>query len=46
MREVMVQYLQHRLLRWFDENQRVFPWREDGATKYQQIVSEILLQRT
>ena len=46
MREVMVQYLQHRLLRWFDENQRVFPWREARATKYQQIVSEILLQRT
>ena len=46
MREVMVQYLQHRLLKWFDENQRIFPWREDRATKYQQIVSEILLQRT
>ena len=46
MREVMVQYLQHRLLEWFDENHRIFPWREDGATKYQQIVSEILLQRT
>lgn len=46
MREVMVQYLQHRLLKWFDENQRIFPWREDQATKYQQIVSEILLQRT
>ncbi|MEI3422497.1 MAG: hypothetical protein V8R91_16375 [Butyricimonas faecihominis] len=29
MREVMVQYLQHRLLKWFDENQRIFPWRED-----------------
>ncbi len=24
----MVQYLQHRLLKWFDENQRIFPWRE------------------
>ena len=23
MREVMVQYLQHRLLKWFDENQRI-----------------------
>ena len=46
MREVMVQYLQHRLLKWFDENHRIFPWREDRATKYQQIVSEILLQRT
>ena len=46
MREVMVQYFQHRLLEWFDENQRVFPWREDKASRYQQIVSEILLQRT
>lgn len=46
MREVMIQYLQRQLLRWFEENHRVFPWREDRATKYEQIVSEILLQRT
>ena len=46
MREVMVQYLQRRLLEWFDRNRRSFPWREPGATKYQQILSEILLQRT
>jgi A/G-specific adenine glycosylase len=42
----MVQYLQRALLRWFDENGRAFPWRDPSATKYQQILSEILLQRT
>lgn len=46
MREVMIQYFQRSLLKWFDENQRLFPWREPGVTKYQQILSEILLQRT
>ena len=46
MREVMIQYLQRGLLRWFDANGRVFPWRDPSATKYQQILSEILLQRT
>ncbi|MDR2131587.1 MAG: hypothetical protein LBP56_10575 [Odoribacteraceae bacterium] len=46
MKEVMIQYLQRNLLRWFDENGRAFPWRDPTATKYQQILSEILLQRT
>jgi len=46
MREVMIQYFQRSLLRWFDEHQRVFPWRAPEATKYEQILSEILLQRT
>ena len=27
MREVMIQYFQRSLLRWFDEHQRMFPWR-------------------
>jgi A/G-specific adenine glycosylase len=42
----MVQYLQRQLLRWFDEHARAFPWRDPAATKYEQILSEILLQRT
>ncbi|MDR1415109.1 MAG: hypothetical protein LBI96_04790 [Odoribacteraceae bacterium] len=46
MKEVMIQFLQRQLLRWFDEHGRAFPWREPGASKYQQILSEILLQRT
>lgn len=46
MREVMIQYLQHRLLEWFDRERRAFPWREEGTSRYRQIVVEILLQRT
>jgi A/G-specific adenine glycosylase len=46
MREVMIQFLQRGLLRWFDENGRDFPWRDPTTTKYKQILSEILLQRT
>ncbi len=33
------------LLRWFDENGRDFPWRTT-ADLYQQVIAEILLQRT
>ena len=46
MKEVMIQFLQRQLLRWFDENGRAFPWRDPAASKYRQILSEILLQRT
>lgn len=35
-----------RLLRWFEENGRKFPWRKASASKYQYIVAEVLLQRT
>lgn len=33
------------LLKWYDENKRVLPWRED-ATPYRVWVSEIMLQQT
>ena len=46
MREVRIQYFQRNLLKWFDEHQRQFPWREAGVSPYEQILSEILLQRT
>lgn len=37
----------HRcLMGWFHENARTFFWRNKDATTYQQVVSEVLLQRT
>jgi A/G-specific adenine glycosylase len=38
--------LQNILLDWFQRNRRSFPWRKKKNTKYQIIISEILLQRT
>jgi A/G-specific adenine glycosylase len=35
-----------RLLRWYDENGRDFPWRRPAASRYQKVIAEILLQRT
>ncbi|MBC8487567.1 MAG: hypothetical protein H8D45_16170 [Bacteroidetes bacterium] len=37
---------QTKLLSWYKENGRHFPWRNKSATNYQKIVSEVLLQRT
>jgi len=34
------------LLRWFKSSGRSFPWREQGASLYQLILAELLLQRT
>jgi len=34
------------LLRWFDENDRKFPWRKSSTSNYLCIIAEILLQRT
>ena len=34
------------LVRWAEVNGRSFPWREPGATTYEKIVVEVLLQRT
>lgn len=39
-------WFRSRLLEWFDEYGRQFPWREADALLYVQVVSEILLQRT
>jgi A/G-specific adenine glycosylase len=38
--------LQSRLVRWFALEGRSFPWRKRSATLYQQILAEVLLQRT
>lgn len=35
-----------RLLNWFEEHGRKFPWRRASTTKYQSIIAEVLLQRT
>ena len=35
-----------RLLQWFEDHGRKFPWRKASLSKYQYVISEILLQRT
>ncbi len=39
-------YLQRALLRWYESNQREFPWRREGVSNFELIFSEVLLQRT
>jgi A/G-specific adenine glycosylase len=35
-----------RLLVWYENNGRNFPWRKKSVSKYKLIISEVLLQRT
>jgi len=35
-----------RLVGWYEESGRDFPWRRAGASVYQRVVSEVLLQQT
>ena len=35
-----------KLLQWFVQDGRLFPWRKSSTSKYQYIIAEILLQRT
>lgn len=37
---------QNKLLTWYNSNSRQFPWRNNSASNYQRIISEVLLQRT
>ncbi len=39
-------WLRRRLLCWFKQSGRSFPWRDQGRTPYEVVVAEILLQRT
>lgn len=39
-------YFQDRILKWYLENGREFPWRNKSITNYQAVIAEILLQRT
>jgi A/G-specific adenine glycosylase len=38
--------LHERVLRWYDDNARVLPWREPDATPWAVMVSELMLQQT
>lgn len=44
--EWRVNVFQRSLLAWFRQQGRSFPWRDRSASRYEQIVSELLLQRT
>lgn len=39
-------WCRHQLATWYDQHGRQFPWRSSSADLFQQVVSEILLQRT
>jgi A/G-specific adenine glycosylase len=39
-------YFRKSLIKWFEVNKRDFPWREEGVSNYELILSEVLLQRT
>jgi A/G-specific adenine glycosylase len=42
-----IRFFRQALLGWWKhQRRRKFPWREKGASRYHQIISEILLQRT
>ena len=41
-----IKSFQDKILSWFNNNGRHFPWRNPSANNYQKIISEILLQRT
>lgn len=41
-----IEYFQSKILEWYKENGRHFPWRNPSATNYEKIISEVLLQRT
>ena len=41
-----IPWLRRRLLCWFKQSGRSFPWRDQGRTPYEVVVAEILLQRT
>ena len=41
-----IEYFQVKLLEWYSENGRHFAWRNNSATNYERIISEVLLQRT
>ena len=41
-----IKYFQKKLILWFEENGRKFPWRKKRLSNYQRIISEVLLQRT
>jgi A/G-specific adenine glycosylase len=41
-----VAFFRRVMIGWFTSNRRDFPWRREGISNYELIISEILLQRT
>jgi len=41
-----IQFFRKVLIKWYATSGRQFPWRRTGASRFHQIISEILLQRT
>lgn len=41
-----ITFFQRSLLAWYEINKRSFPWRNNSASNYVRIISEVLLQRT
>ena len=41
-----IEVFQKKIMMWFEENGRSFPWRNPSANNYHKIISEVLLQRT
>lgn len=41
-----ISFFQRSLLAWYEKNKRSFPWRNNSASNYVRIISEVLLQRT
>ncbi|MEQ9165436.1 MAG: hypothetical protein RLO12_04210 [Fulvivirga sp.] len=41
-----IKLFQTKILKWFEQNERSFPWRKETASNYVRIISEVLLQRT
>ena len=39
-------FFQEKILEWYEDFGRHFPWRNKSATNYERIISEVLLQRT
>lgn len=46
MKNSKIPYFKRKMLGWFKENKRQFPWREKNRSCYEIIIAEILLQRT
>ncbi len=46
MEKDKIEFFQNKILDWYEENGRHFPWRNKSATNYERIISEVLLQRT
>lgn len=46
IKERQIKYFQTKLIIWFNENGRNFPWRKKNLSNYQKVISEVFLQRT